>query len=96
MRRMMRVGLCCVAITVLPAGIVHADPDGGPAVPVVSNMGLCSPFLAKAGVRADVNHLIREIGPFLPDGPYNSPGELYRIRAREHPNAPAAAECLQR
>jgi hypothetical protein len=92
----MSVGLWCLAITMLPAGIAHADPDGGPAAPVVSNMGLCSPFLAKIGVRAEVNHLIREIGPFLPDGPYNSPGELYRVRAREHPEAPAAVECLQR
>ncbi|MEO6651278.1 MAG: hypothetical protein ABIP17_01305 [Ilumatobacteraceae bacterium] len=93
---MTKIGLSCIAMAMLPAGIVHADPDGGPAVPVVSNMGLCSPFLAKLGFRADVNHLIREIGAFLPDGPFSSPGELYRIRAREHPNAPAAAECLQR
>ncbi len=84
------------ALGSVPAGVGHAAPDGGPAQPVVSNMGLCSAFLAQAGVRADVNHLIREFGAFLPDGPYLSPGELYRIRAREHPDASAAEECVQR
>ena len=95
-RRRALVLLCGVALGSSPIATIHAAPDGGPAQPVVSNMGLCSAFLAQAGVRADVNHLIREFGPFLPDGPYESPGELYRIRAREHPDASAAEECLER
>jgi hypothetical protein len=97
MRRVGRViVLGCVAAVLLPVGVAHADPDGGPAQSRVSNMGLCSAFLAHLGARAEVNHLIREIGPYLPDGPFDSPGELYRIRAREHPDAPAAVECLAR
>ena len=90
------VGLTVAAVGVLPAGAPLAQPDGGPGQAHVSNMGLCSAFLAQIGARADVNHLIKEIGPFLPDGPFDSPGELYRIRARQHPNAPAAQECLPR
>jgi hypothetical protein len=91
--------IACLAVGTLviaPAGSAFADPDDNPAVEHVSNMGLCSAFLAQIGVRAEVNHLLKEIGPLLPDGPYNSPGELYRIRAQEHPNASAAQECLQR
>jgi hypothetical protein len=91
--------IACLAIGVLigaPAGSVFADPNDTPALEHVSNMGLCSAFLAQIGVRAEVNHLLKEIGPVLPDGPYNSPGELYRIRAQQHPNASAAQECVQR
>ncbi len=73
-----------------------AQPDGGPGSDHVSNLGLCSAYLAQLGVRDDVNHLLKQIGPQLPDGPYNSPGELYRIRAHEHPDASAAQECVQR
>jgi hypothetical protein len=91
--------IACLIIGALvsaPAGSVFADPDDTPAREHVSNMGLCSAFLAQIGARAEVNHLLKEIGPVLPDGPYNSPGELYRIRAQQHPNASAAQECLQR
>lgn len=94
--RAVAIGLVVGANRVVPAGSALAQPDGGPAQDNVSNMGLCSAFLAQIGVRAEVNHLLKEIGPFLPDGPFNSPGELYRIRAHQHPNAPAAAECLAR
>ena len=90
------VGLVVGAIGVVPAGSALAEPDGTPGQAHVSNMGLCSAFLGQIGARAEVNHLLKEIGPFLPDGPYNSPGELYRIRARQHPNATAAQECLAR
>ena len=66
-----------------------------------SNMGLCSAFLAQlepppgsGNVRALVNHLIIH----APPGTFevNSPGELYRVRAKQHINAPAPQECLQR
>ena len=90
------IAFVAAALAVGPAGTVWADPTDTPAVERVSNMGLCSSFLGQLGARAEVNHLVQEIGPFLPDGPYNNPGELYRIRARQHPNAPAATECLQR
>jgi hypothetical protein len=80
----------------MPAGTALAQPDGGPAQGAASNMGLRSAFLAQLGVRDDVNHLLKEIGPFLPDVPSDSPGELYRIRAGQHPDAPAAVECVQR
>lgn len=72
------------------------DPGETPARAVVSNMGLCSAYLGQIGVRSDVNHLVKDLGPVLPDGPFDSPGELYRIRARQHPNASAEAECVQR
>jgi hypothetical protein len=90
------VGLVVGAIGVVPAGSTLAEPDGTPGQEHVSNMGLCSAFLGQLGARAEVNHLLKEIGPFLPDGPYNSPGELDRIRAHQHPNATAAQECLAR
>jgi len=66
-----------------------------------SNMGLCSAFLAQLdpppgseNVRALVNHLIIH----APPGTFEvrSPGELYRIRAKQHVNASAPQECLQR
>ena len=87
-----------VTVSALPgsAGAEPADPGDTPARAVVSNMGLCSAYLGHRGVRSDVNHLVREFGPFLPDGPFDSPGELYRIRARQHPDATAETECVQR
>lgn len=66
-----------------------------------SNMGLCSAFLAHlespdgaSNVRALVNHLIQN----APPGTFEvtTPGELYRVRAKQHVNAPAPLECLQR
>ena len=98
-RRIASVAALAVLCAAAPTGAASAEPTNPgdtPARPVVSNMGMCSAFLGQLGVRSEVNHLLKEIGPFLPDGPYNSPGELYRIRAREHPDAPAAAECVQR
>jgi hypothetical protein len=59
-------------------------------------MGLCSPFLGQLGVRPEVNQLVRELGPVLPDGPFENVGELYRTRAQQHPNASAEVECLAR
>ena len=85
------------------AALADTDPSAGRR----SNLGLCSPFLASldapvlagdelgGNARSGVNLLIKALGPMLPDE-LNSPGELYRIRAREHPDAPAAQECLPR
>jgi hypothetical protein len=42
-----------------------------------------------------VNLLIQALGPMLPDH-LDSPGELYRVRAKEHPTDGAEAECLPR
>jgi hypothetical protein len=84
-------------VLVAPAAWADAPPsDFGR-----SNMGLCSPFLAQlpppAGggtVRALINHLILT----APEGTYEveTPGELYRVRAKQHVNDPAPLECLKR
>lgn len=87
------------------AGTAQAAP--GPGTP--SNMGLCSPFLAGlpspvdpitgerlgGNARSGVNQLIIRYGDLQPDG-LSNPGELYRIRAREHPSTPPEQECLPR
>ena len=57
-------------------------------------MGMCSAFLAHLGVRADINHLIQE-NPGAFDGA-QSPGELYRVRAKQHENLPPPLECHKR
>lgn len=76
--------------------LAHGDPSDTPASGRASNMGVCSPFLGQLGVRPAVNELVRDLGPFLPDGPYDSAGELYRIRAREKPTGSPEEECLAR
>ena len=89
------------------AGPAHAAPSAPPGTP--SNMGLCSPFLAAlpspvdpitgetlgGNARSGVNQLIIRYGELQPDA-LSNPGELYKIRAREHPTAPAEQECLPR
>lgn len=80
-----------LAATASPVSADGQDPGDTPAGPHVSNMGLCSAFLGQLGVRDFVNHLILS-GAFEVD----TPGELYRIRAREHPGRPAEVECLAR
>lgn len=97
-----------LALPVALAGPAGAAPADGP-VGARSNMGLCSPYLASLAAPADpltgetlggnarsgVNLLIKEIGPLLPDH-LQSPGQLYRVRAQEHPADSAQAECLPR
>jgi hypothetical protein len=87
------------------AGPAQAEPLPG----TQSNMGLCSPFLAGlpspidpitgealgGNARSGVNQLIIRYGELQPDA-LSNPGELYKIRARQHPSAPAEAECLPR
>jgi hypothetical protein len=89
---------------VVPA---YAAPDAEPGTP--SNLGLCSPFLAGlpspldpvtgerlgGNARSGVNLLILRYGELQPDQ-LSNPGELYRIRAHEHPTDSAAEECLPR
>ncbi len=70
-------------------------------------MGLCSAYLAQldppvfmgdtlgGNARSGVNLLIKLIGPLLPDD-LQSPGDLYKIRAHEHPTGSAQDECLPR
>ena len=92
-------GIIATGLTIcVSAGTASAEgnPSDTPASGRASNMGICSPFLGQMGVRAEVNELLREFGPFLPDGPYESPGELYRIRAQEKPTGTPAEECLAR
>ncbi len=54
-----------------------------------SNMGVCSSFLGQQQVRDDVNHLVKAKG-------YENPGEIYKVRARQHENLPPEQECLPR
>lgn len=89
------------------AGPAQAAPGAPPGAP--SNMGLCSPFLAGlpspvdpvtgeplgGNARSGVNQLVIRYGELQPDA-LSSPGELYKVRAREHPVAPAEQECLPR
>ena len=58
-----------------------------------SNMGICSSFLGGMQVRDDVNALIKQFGVVLGIA---SPGELYRVRARQAESKAPAEECLQR
>jgi hypothetical protein len=87
-----------------------ASPAGAePAPGVRSNLGLCSPYLAGlpaptspstgdtlgGNARSGVNLLIRQLGDRLPEAT-TRPGELYRVRARQHPDTPAEVECAPR
>ena len=89
------------------AGPAQAAAEAPPGAP--SNMGLCSPFLAGlpspvdpitgetlgGNARSGINQLITRYGELQPDA-LSNPGELYKVRAREHPMAPAEQECLPR
>lgn len=95
--------LVCL-LAVAPAPAAAAPSPGAP-----SNLGLCSPYLASlpavtdpftgeslgGNTRSGVNLLIKRYGMLQPDRLEN-PGQLYRIRAHEHPTASAEDECLQR
>ena len=96
-RRLVVAVACLTAALCASVGPVGATPpEPSPASGHRSNMGLCSPFLGQAGVRPMVNELVRDFGPFLPDGPYDNVGALYRIRAKQKPTASAAEECTPR
>ena len=109
---MSRFSTTAAAVAVLVAGMgltagqAHADPAPG----IRSNMGLCSSYLAGlpapvfplagpeplgGNARSGVNLIVKDYGWLLDDQP-SSPGELYRVRARQHPTASAVAECQQR
>lgn len=89
------------------AGPAQAAPAAAPGTP--SNMGLCSPFLTGlpspvdpitgerlgGNARSGVNLLIIRYGELQPDA-LSSPGQLYKVRASEHPSAPAEQECVPR
>jgi hypothetical protein len=94
---MCRLALGALATALLAAPVATASapaPGQKPYEAGASNMGMCSAFLASLGVRDDVNHLIQE-NPGLFDGA-QSPGELYRVRAKQHENLPPPLECLKR
>lgn len=95
-RRRAAIAVCVVTLFASPTVTQAKGPGDTPASGNASNMGLCSAFLGQLGIRSDVNELLRELGAFLPDGPFDNVGELYRIRAKEKPTAPAAEECLPR
>jgi hypothetical protein len=92
--------------TVMGAGQAQAEPAPG----IRSNMGLCSSYLAGlpapvfppasgdvlgGNARSGVNLIVKDYGFLLEDHPA-SPGELYRVRARQHPTASAEDECQRR
>jgi hypothetical protein len=95
------------ALLIAAAPAAGAAPGEDPSAGQRSNLGLCSPYLASldapviggealgGNARSGVNLLIKLIGPTLPDE-LDSPGELYRIRAHQHPDAPASIECVPR
>src|SRR3712207_8460894 len=81
-----------------PAGTALAGSTQQPGTVVFeaggSNMGMCSAYLgATLGVRDDVNQQIRLFGDALG---ISSPGELYRVRARQPVTLPPELECLPR
>lgn len=103
-------GVIFFAATLFAAAPASATTDSaGPPPGAPSNMGLCSPFLASlpavvdpftgetlgGNARSGVNLLIKRYGHLQPDQ-LHSPGQLYRVRAQEHPTAPAEEECLPR
>ena len=106
-RRWVRPAAALVLVTgsVALAAPASAEPPPGAR----SNLGLCSPFLAGlpaptdpvtgevlgGNARSGVNQLIIRYGELQPDALQN-PGDLYKIRAREHPTDSAAEECLPR
>lgn len=78
------------------AGVAGAEPPAPGERPTeagASNMGICSSYLGQTGHRAAVNHLILEFGPVLG---VESPGELYRQRAKERNEGTPEEECLPR
>lgn len=99
------VGVLLLGGLTAVAAPASADPLPGTA----SNLGLCSAFLADrpapldplsgeplgGNARAGVNLLVQRYGVLLPDMP-SSPGDLYRVRAREHPDQPPEVECVPR
>lgn len=104
-RALSSLAVAVVVVTLgWPAPVQASDGAGTP-----SNLGLCSPYLADqpavidpltgetlgGNARSGVNLLIKRYGLLLPDQLAN-PGQLYRIRAHEHPTATAEEECLQR
>jgi hypothetical protein len=101
--------LAAPAAFAFAAAAPAAAAGDGPPPGAPSNMGLCSPYLAGlpapvspltgevlgGNARSGVNLLIKQIGPLLPDELQN-PGQLYKIRAKEHPTDGAQQECLPR
>lgn len=95
--RRVRVALVPLGVMLAFAPAASADPSAPGQQPYeagASNMGMCSAFLAALGVRDDINHLIQD-NPGLFDGA-QSPGELYRVRAKQRENLPPPLECLKR
>ena len=94
-RRRSAVLVVIAAVAVAPAATASPPAPGQrPYEAGASNMGMCSAFLAKLGVRDDVNHLIQE-NPGLFDGARH-PGDLYSVRAKQKENLPPPLECLKR
>lgn len=103
--------LACSFLVAVGVGLLAGPAQAAPEAPAgtPSNMGLCSPFLAGlpapvdpvtgevlgGNARSGVNQLIIRFGELQPDA-LSSPGELYKVRAREHPVGPAEQECLPR
>ena len=98
-----------LVLTGAVGGVAQADTVSDPASGQRSNLGLCSPYLGSlpppvdpvtgealgGNARSGVNLLILRYGESLPDHLAN-PGQLYSVRAHEHPTTTAAEECLPR
>jgi len=87
-----------IAAALVPTSAASAAPDREPGTVVFeaggSNMGMCSAYLgATLKVRDDVNRQIIEFGDALG---ISSPGELYKVRARQPVVLPPELECLPR
>jgi hypothetical protein len=86
------------AVTVLAGAASAWAGAAAPGHDGPSNMGVCSPYLASlpapsgtGNVRSLVNHLVLS-GAFGVD----TPGQLYRVRAKQHVNAAPEIECAPR
>ncbi len=107
--RAVALAAAAVAVTALASAAPAQAAAGGSTDGARSNLGLCSPFLAGlpapvdpvtgatlgGNARSGVNLLIQRYGEQQPDHLAN-PGQLYRVRAHEHPTDSAAEECLPR
>jgi hypothetical protein len=95
----MRVKLTSFAVAVVAVMALVGSTASAEVPSTASNMGVCSSYLAQldvpgqGNIRAEVNHVIVQYGDVLG---LTSPGDLYKVRARQHVNGPPAEECTPR
>ena len=91
------VAALMVAMVVASTFPAFAKPPRDPSQIVSdaggSNLGVCSSFLGRQQLRDDVNRIINSGA--IPE--IDNPGELFEIRAKEHPQGSTPEqECQQR